>query len=161
MMLERRLTTDLSRLSVFSNCPWKKSSLPPIHLAVSIIEVRTSQCQRVRSHIELCLGYSAPGVEKVSQHIYDEEEVAQNRAKAPDIKESFECGDESSNTMPNIWLPDGILPGFKDACLEFYWVSRLDPYHISLTLPSSCVTSSSFPSCVRSLLGSICLRTTS
>ena len=23
--------------------------------------------------------------------------------------------------MPNIWLPDETLPGFKEACLEFYW----------------------------------------
>jgi len=29
--------------------------------------------------------------------------------------------------MPNIWLPEGILPGFKEACLEFYWVS---PIHL-------------------------------
>ncbi len=24
--------------------------------------------------------------------------------------------------MPNIWLPDGILPGFKEACLDYFWV---------------------------------------
>jgi hypothetical protein len=24
--------------------------------------------------------------------------------------------------MPNIWLPEGILPGFKEACLGFFWV---------------------------------------
>lgn len=79
----------------------------------------------VRSHIYKFLGYSAPGLEKVSQHIYDEEELAQNRVNAPDVKESFECGDEASKDMPNIWLPDDILPGFKEACLEFYWVCRL------------------------------------
>jgi len=24
--------------------------------------------------------------------------------------------------MPNIWYPDDVLPGFKDACLDFFWV---------------------------------------
>jgi len=38
------------------------------------------------------------------------------------VKESFEVGREDNNEMPNIWFPDGILPGFKEACLEFYWV---------------------------------------
>jgi len=32
--------------------------------------------------------------------------------------------------MPNIWLPDGVLPGFKEACLDFFWVSLsvIKPY---------------------------------
>ncbi|KIJ31282.1 hypothetical protein M422DRAFT_36291 [Sphaerobolus stellatus SS14] len=67
-------------------------------------------------------GYSAPGVEKVSQHIYDVDELAKNRTKAPDVKESFECGREEDENMPNIWLPDGILPGFKETCLDFFWL---------------------------------------
>ncbi|KAH9854674.1 thymine dioxygenase [Lenzites betulinus] len=66
-------------------------------------------------------GYSAPGVEKVVQHVYDEASLKDIRAKAPDMKESFECGWEDSVSMPNIWLPDGVLPGFKDACMDFYW----------------------------------------
>lgn len=24
--------------------------------------------------------------------------------------------------MPNIWLPEGVLDGFKEACLDFFWV---------------------------------------
>jgi hypothetical protein len=24
--------------------------------------------------------------------------------------------------MPNIWLPEEVLPGFKEACLDFFWV---------------------------------------
>jgi hypothetical protein len=67
-------------------------------------------------------GYSAPGVEKVVQHVYDAEELAQSRGKAPDVKESFECGREECEEMPNIWLPEGVLPGFKEACLDFFWV---------------------------------------
>jgi hypothetical protein len=39
-----------------------------------------------------------------------------------DIKENFEVGREDYEDMPNIWYPDGILPGFKEACLDFYWV---------------------------------------
>ncbi|KAI0354973.1 thymine dioxygenase [Trametes cingulata] len=66
-------------------------------------------------------GYSAPGVEKVVQHVYDKDNLAEIRAKAPDVKESFECGWEESEQMPNIWLPDGVLPGFREACLDFFW----------------------------------------
>ncbi|GLB45690.1 putative clavaminate synthase-like protein [Lyophyllum shimeji] len=66
-------------------------------------------------------GYSPPGLEKVSQHLYDTSELAKNRAKAQDVKESFECGREEDEAMPNIWLPDGVLPGFKEAALDFFW----------------------------------------
>ena len=24
--------------------------------------------------------------------------------------------------MPNIWLPEEALPGFRQACMDFYWV---------------------------------------
>ena len=40
-----------------------------------------------------------------------------------DIKESFEVGREDDPVMPNIWYPDGVLPGFQDVCMDFYWVS--------------------------------------
>ena len=43
-----------------------------------------------------------------------------------DIKESFEVGREDDPVMPNIWYPDGVLPGFRDACMDFYWVSTFD-----------------------------------
>ena len=39
------------------------------------------------------------------------------------MKESFESGREDDQAMPNIWLPDGVLPGFREACLDMYWVS--------------------------------------
>ncbi|KAJ6520987.1 hypothetical protein DFH09DRAFT_1098066 [Mycena vulgaris] len=29
---------------------------------------------------------------------------------------------EGDEVMPSIWLPDGILPGFKETCLEFFWL---------------------------------------
>ncbi|KAF8188900.1 thymine dioxygenase [Mycena galopus ATCC 62051] len=65
-------------------------------------------------------GYSSPGQEKVVQHVYDADGIAEQRTSAPDVKESFECGREGASVQPNIWLPDGLLPGFKEACLEFY-----------------------------------------
>ncbi len=69
------------------------------------------------------------------QHVYDKDALQEVRAKAPDVKESFECGWEESKSMPNIWLPDGTLSGFKEACLDFYWVGmviKLEVYaHIS------------------------------
>lgn len=68
------------------------------------------------------IGYSAPGKEKVVQHVYDRNELEALRKKAPDLKESFEVGREDDPVMPNIWLPESMLPGFKDASLEFYWV---------------------------------------
>lgn len=67
-------------------------------------------------------GYSPPGMEKVVQHIYDKQEASKERVAVPDVKESFECGrGEENGDMANIWLPDGILPGFKEACLDFFW----------------------------------------
>ncbi|KAH9891654.1 thymine dioxygenase [Cubamyces lactineus] len=78
-------------------------------------------------------GYSAPGVEKVTQHVYDEEDLKNIRTNVPDVKESFECGWEENVSMPNIWLPDDhILPGFKEACLDFFWTcheTELDVLH--------------------------------
>ncbi|KAG6841591.1 hypothetical protein C0991_009347 [Blastosporella zonata] len=44
----------------------------------------------------------------------------ENRAKLQDVKESFESGLEGDEAMPNIWLPEDVLPGFKDACLDFF-----------------------------------------
>lgn len=40
-----------------------------------------------------------------------------------DVKESFEVGSEDDSDMPNIWFPADVLPGFREACLDFYWVS--------------------------------------
>jgi hypothetical protein len=42
-----------------------------------------------------------------------------------DIKESFEVGREDNDVMANIWYPNSIIPGFKEACMEFYWVRHI------------------------------------
>jgi isopenicillin N synthase-like dioxygenase len=57
-------------------------------------------------------GYSAPGVEKVSQHEYDANELNKLR-DIPDFKESFESGNVNDDAQPNIWLPEEELPGFR------------------------------------------------
>ncbi|KAF8169530.1 Clavaminate synthase-like protein [Pholiota molesta] len=83
-----------------------------------------------------CKGYSALGRETVRKRTHNDREgsafMARNDAakamtagdSAPtvqrDIKESFEVGRADDEGIPNIWYPDGILPGFKEACLDFY-----------------------------------------
>ncbi|THU81631.1 thymine dioxygenase [Dendrothele bispora CBS 962.96] len=70
-------------------------------------------------------GYSHIGMESVSQHVYDPNEQKKLRAKSGgDMKESFECGREDDKIQPNIWLPEGVLPGFQEACLDFFWLCR-------------------------------------
>jgi isopenicillin N synthase-like dioxygenase len=70
-------------------------------------------------------GYSAPGREKVI-HLADDDN-SRNLAGTirsdvqRDIKESYEVGREDNDEMPNIWFPDGVVPGFKENCLDFYW----------------------------------------
>ncbi|KAI0842569.1 thymine dioxygenase [Hypoxylon sp. FL0890] len=68
-------------------------------------------------------GYSWPGLEKVSQDIIkdgDEAKEAENR-KISDYKESYEIGSEDLDLQPNVWLPEYVLPGFRDFMMEFYW----------------------------------------
>ncbi|GAP89530.1 putative thymine dioxygenase [Rosellinia necatrix] len=68
-------------------------------------------------------GYSWPGLEKVSQTIYAEGEeykLAEDR-KVSDVKESYEIGSENFVQQPNVWLPDDVLPGFREFTTTFYW----------------------------------------
>ena len=92
-----------------------------MHLLDGITEVRYSSSVSGVGSITY-LRILCAWVEKVVQHLYDKDKIAESRAKAPDVKESFECGREDDPEMPNIWLPEGIFPGFNEACLEFYWV---------------------------------------
>ena len=86
-------------------------------------------------------GYSAPGLEKVSQHAYDANEVAKARS-TPDCKESFEYGNISDAMQPNIWLPESALPGFR-AFMESFFVDCAALVHrilhalgVALAVPS-------------------------
>ena len=41
--------------------------------------------------------------------------------------------------MPNIWLPNGVLPGFNEACLSFFWVTvPLNITHVNLMEIQKC-----------------------
>jgi isopenicillin N synthase-like dioxygenase len=68
-------------------------------------------------------GYSAVGLEKVFKvDEYEDGKVDDLTAsKVPDQKESFDLGRENDMYQPNIWLPDGVLDGFKETCIDFYW----------------------------------------
>lgn len=85
-------------------------------------------------------GYSAPGLEKVTQHTYDKEDIARAR-EVEDYKESFESGNVNDEAQPNIWLPEKELPGFR-AFMQSYFtecaglVHRiLDALSIALGVP--------------------------
>lgn len=65
-------------------------------------------------------GYSFPGQEKEFQLPDPEDPDAVTETPIPSMKESFDIGREEKE-KGNIWLPDHILPGFKEVCLEFFW----------------------------------------
>jgi len=64
-------------------------------------------------------GYSGLGKEKVSQNIFDEEQITELR-QVPDVKESFESGNVNDEAQPNIWLPEDKLPGFRTFMESFF-----------------------------------------
>ncbi|PMD44766.1 putative UPF0676 protein [Hyaloscypha variabilis F] len=53
-------------------------------------------------------GYSLPGLEKVSQVISEDLEVGEKLRAVTDCK-------------PNVWLPEEVLPGFREFMTDFYW----------------------------------------
>ncbi|KAF4920753.1 2-oxoglutarate-dependent dioxygenase htyE [Colletotrichum viniferum] len=64
-------------------------------------------------------GYSGIGREKVTQMVFDADEISERR-KIPDFKESYEIGREDDDHLPNIWIPDESLPGFRAFFNSFY-----------------------------------------
>jgi isopenicillin N synthase-like dioxygenase len=36
-------------------------------------------------------------------------------------QESYEIGSEENDEQPNVWLPEEVLPGFRNFTTEFYW----------------------------------------
>lgn len=52
-------------------------------------------------------GYSGVGREQVA-------------AGVPDVKESFDIGREDNAALPNVWLPEAVLPGFRAFWVAFY-----------------------------------------
>ncbi|CAI7644756.1 unnamed protein product [Penicillium manginii] len=81
-------------------------------------------------------GYSWPGLEKVSQAMSttNDQEQAQQLREIPDIKfwrfmqlpadcwqESYDIGSDQNSSQPNQWIPNEVLPGFRDFMSRFYW----------------------------------------
>lgn len=70
-------------------------------------------------------GYSWPGLEKVSQYVHKEGEDSDAEEEAlrqvQDCKESYEIGSETLAAQPNQWLPEEVLPGFRQFTTGFYW----------------------------------------
>ncbi|KAF6813866.1 hypothetical protein CPLU01_14550 [Colletotrichum plurivorum] len=64
-------------------------------------------------------GYSGIGWEKVTQMLFDADEISERR-KIPDLKESYETGREDDDHLPNIWIPEASLPGFRAFFNGFY-----------------------------------------
>ncbi|KAL4977503.1 hypothetical protein BDW66DRAFT_34069 [Aspergillus desertorum] len=67
-------------------------------------------------------GYSWPGLEKVTQIMStdDHGDAKKKSREVPDLKEVYDIGSEDDTSQPNQWLPDAILPGFRDFMVQFY-----------------------------------------
>ncbi|KAI4132409.1 MAG: hypothetical protein LQ341_006279 [Variospora aurantia] len=76
-------------------------------------------------------GYSWPGLEKVSNSMGDEDDpdLATKLRQVSDLKpphphkESYEIGSDDYKDQPNVWLPEHVLPGFRNFMTSFYWHS--------------------------------------
>ncbi|KAI9666156.1 MAG: hypothetical protein M1821_004091 [Bathelium mastoideum] len=69
-------------------------------------------------------GYSAPGREKAfsdEEVSTNSEAVVQAKRQILDLHETYECGDESNPVQTNIWLPEEILPGFRQFSMTLFW----------------------------------------
>jgi isopenicillin N synthase-like dioxygenase len=64
-------------------------------------------------------GWSGIGEEKVSQHVYNEDDLQELR-KVQDVKETFDSGNIDDDIQPNIWLPEEHLPGFRAGMKQFF-----------------------------------------
>ena len=68
-------------------------------------------------------GYCQPGMEKAytnSELKTDSTEIRDERAQIVDFKEHYEIGSEEDENQNNIWLPEQVLPGFKEHCIKLY-----------------------------------------
>ena len=69
-------------------------------------------------------GYSHPGLEKVydisASGLENDAKLRDELRNVMDFKESYEIGNGSFADMPNIWLPESVLPGYRDFMLSFY-----------------------------------------
>ncbi|KAJ3832821.1 flavonol synthase/flavanone 3-hydroxylase [Lentinula raphanica] len=80
-------------------------------------------------------GYSGVGREQVSQHVFDPDELQAIRTgKFPDFKESFDLGNEDSEILSNVWLPEEDFPDFRNHAIDFYNSCR--EFQLSTLLPA-------------------------
>lgn len=85
-------------------------------------------------------GYVSQGREKVTG-LQDKDDINDLRQTSPDIKESFEIGNDDSTEYTNNWPDDSLVTGFKDTMLSFYEAcyqlkrQLLDAIGIALGLP--------------------------
>ncbi|KAF7865245.1 hypothetical protein EAF04_006222 [Stromatinia cepivora] len=69
-------------------------------------------------------GYSGIGREKIAAKTAtetDDEWEKEAYLYASDYKESYEIGSEDNSTQYNIWLPEEILPGFRNDTMKLFW----------------------------------------
>lgn len=64
-------------------------------------------------------GWSGTGREKVVQMVFDQQLIEELR-QIPDIKESFDCGNENNKIYFNIWPDDDDIPAFKEFCCYYF-----------------------------------------
>lgn len=74
-------------------------------------------------------GYSAPGSEKIIRYDDNEKESDPTIGRGG-ARETFDVGSENDESMPNIWLPEETLPGFKRKCVEFFLVRSFLSFNI-------------------------------
>ncbi|KDQ59308.1 hypothetical protein JAAARDRAFT_206225 [Jaapia argillacea MUCL 33604] len=65
-------------------------------------------------------GYSGLGREKVTQMDPTTQKGELASRKVPDVKENYEIGNDTDTALPNIWLPDDALPGFRPFMSSFF-----------------------------------------
>ncbi|KAG7891112.1 hypothetical protein KL905_000549 [Ogataea polymorpha] len=64
-------------------------------------------------------GWSHVGREKVVQMVFDRTQIEQLR-KIPDVKESFDLGNEETKELENFWPDESDIPAFKEYCLYYF-----------------------------------------
>lgn len=68
-------------------------------------------------------GYSAVGKEKISQDVYDDKGL-ENQRKVEDVKELFDMGPDKGTPSirePNRFPREHLIPGFQEFMRDFYW----------------------------------------
>ncbi|KAG1752323.1 flavonol synthase/flavanone 3-hydroxylase [Suillus paluster] len=84
------------------------------------------------------------GREQVSQMVFDPAQLAKIRKHTPDFKESFDIARDYFPRISNVWLPEQVLPGFRetacsffDTCRHFEMEKLLPALSLGLELPAA------------------------